>query len=237
MCEEIIYDTSTKKDCWYKDVCTSNLCDESSFCIRHYKMTTLIEKSTLKGKQQHSSSLKPDKVDYDAFVRLKNIQKNIKDFVSNGNNILIYSDNCGNGKTSWSIKLLLSYFNEIWADTDLVCRGLFISVPKLVFAMKENISKPNDYFQYVNENIVNADLVVWDEINYKDWTSFEQEYFLSILSQRLSLGKSNIYTTNFSLQVVKEKLGPRLASRIVGSSELIEFKGTDKRALGVSHNE
>ena len=130
--------------------------------------------------------------------------------------------------------MLLSYLNSIWPITELNCRALFISMPKFVQAMKENISKENEYYQYVNTNIVSADLVVWDEINYKDWTQFELDYMLNIISQRLSIGKSNIYTTNYDLDTITKKLGTRLASRIVGSSELIEFVGKDQRSVGVS---
>ena len=75
--------------------------------------------------------------------------------------------------------------------------------------MKENISKPNEYYQYVNDNIVNADLVIWDEINYKEWSSYEQDYVLNIISQRLAIGKSNIYTSNYNLKTIEERLGSR----------------------------
>ena len=201
------------------------------FCIRHYKMDALVTMSTLEGKQRYSIPLKPDSTDLDAFRRLKDIKDNISDFVTNGKNLLIYSTHTGNGKTEWSKKLLLAWFNTIWPTTDFECRGLFLSMPQLITAMKENISKPNSYFQYVNENIVKADIVVWDEINYKEWTSFEQEFLLNVISQRISKGKANIYTTNYDLNAIEKILGTRLASRIIGGSEHIEFKGSDKRNL------
>ena len=167
--------------------------------------------------------------DYAAFQRLKEIKNNINDFVKDGKNLLIYSINTGNGKTEWSKKLLLNWFDSIWPTTDIICRGLFISMPKLIQAMKDNISKENEYFQYINKNIITADLVIWDEINYKDWSNFEHDFMLNIISQRISIGKANIYTTNYSLQDIEKKLGSRLSSRIIGNSELIELKGSDKR--------
>ena len=39
---------------------------------------------------------------------------------------------------------------------------------------------------------------------------------------------------NYDLDTITKKLGTRLASRIVGSSEQIEFVGKDKRNVGVS---
>lgn len=229
---EYIYNVKEKENCWYKDICRKERCGDE-FCIRHYKMDSLIFMATMEGKQKYSVQLKPDAIDYDAFIKLRDIKNNIKDFVKEGKNLLIYSKNTGNGKTEWSKKLLLSWFDSIWPYTDVECRGLFISMPKLITCMKENISKPNEYFQYVNDNLVNADLVVWDEINYKDWSSFEQDFMLNIISQRVAIGKANIYTTNYDLQAIEQRLGSRLSSRIIGCSELVELKGSDKRGLGV----
>lgn len=226
---EINYQNFDKNKCWYKNICKKDLCDNNSFCIRHYKMSNLIALSTMEGNQCYSIPLIPDKVDYEAYTKLKDIKNNIKDFVEKGDNLLIYSNNTGNGKTEWSKKLLLSYFNSIWQNSDLVCRGLFISLPKLMPSMKDNIQNENKYFQYVEENLLKADIIIWDEINYKDWSAYEQDFMLNILSQRLAIGKSNIYTTNYNLKQVEQKLGSRLASRIIGNSIKIEFKGTDKR--------
>ena len=52
---------------------------------------------------------------------------------------------------------------------------------------------------------------------------------LNIISQRLAMGKANVYTTNYSLADIEKRLGTRLASRIIGGSELVELKGLDKR--------
>ena len=230
---EITYNYKDKENCWYKKICDCSKCDADSFCIRHYKVDYLVQAATLEGKQKYPITLKPDQVDYEAFVTLKEIKNDIENFVKDGKNLLIYSKHTGNGKTEWSKKLLLSWFNSIWHSTEMSCRGLFISMPKLVAAMKENISKPNEYFQFVNSNIIRADLVVWDELNYKEWTQFELDFMLNAISQRVAIGKSNIYTTNYDIPVIEERLGTRLASRIIGCSKCVEFKGLDKRGLNV----
>lgn len=234
--EQFRYDIADKENCWYKDICDKSKCGDT-FCIRHYKMQALVQRSMLGDKQQHSIPLSPDEVDYDAFMELRNIKSDIHNFVTDGKNLLIYSSNTGNGKTEWSIKMLLAWFNSIWSSTDFECRGLFVSLPRFVRAMKENFNKPNDYYEYVNANIVNADLVVWDEINYKEWTAFEQDYMLDVLSQRIAMGKANIYTTNYNINDIQSRLGTRLSSRIIGCSKCIELKGKDKRRWGVMNSE
>ena len=228
---EFLYDTKDKEKCWYKTICDGKKCGEGDFCIRHYKMSYLTNAAMMEGNQRYSVPLRPETVDTNAFVALRDIKDGINDFVKEGKSLLIYSKNTGNGKSSWATKLLLSWFNSIWATTDFECRGLFVSLPKFVFAMKENIQKPNEYFEYMNDNIRTADLVVWDEINFKDWTPYELDYLLSVIDQRVSVGKANIYTTNYDLKTIAEKLGTRLASRIRGNSECIEFKGKDRRGM------
>ena len=106
-----------------------------------------------------------------------------------------------------------------------------LSSPLSMFSCseKENISKENEYYNYVKDNIFTADLIIWDELNYKEWSEFEQDLMLNIISQRLAMGKANVYTTNYSLTDIEKRLGTRLASRIIGGSELVELKGLDKR--------
>lgn len=231
---EYIYNVDNKSQCWYKDICDKSKCG-NHFCIRHYKMDSLTHMATMEGKQKYPIQLKldVDGIDRDPYTQLKSIQSNISDFVHQGKNLLVYSERTGNGKTEWCKKLLLSWFDSIWPYTELECRGLFISMPRFINSMKENISNSNEYYQYINDNILKADLVVWDEINYKEYTTFEHDYLLSVISQRLAEGKSNIYTTNYSLPIIEQKLGTRLSSRIIGSSIKVEFKGKDKRSWGI----
>ena len=229
---EYVYDEQDKKNCWYKSICHSDLCepDENHFCVRHYKMHYLVSKSLLEGKERFTNTLTPDMRDVEAYRKLADIRSNIEKFVVDGNNLLIYSQNCGNGKTEWSKKLLLSWFNSIWHKTPFKCRGMFLFMPIFISSSKDSLSKTNEYYNYVMENIYDCDLVVWDEINYKNWTDYEAELLFNIISQRIAKGKSNIFTTNYDLNTITNKLGPRLSSRIIGSSELIEFKGADRRA-------
>lgn len=228
------YDVSEKEKCWYKSICDHHKCD-NEFCIRHYKMDSLTHMASMEGKQKYPIQLKldADGTDKEPYTKLKQIQNDISDFVNQGKNLLIYSECTGNGKTEWSKKMLFSWFNSIWTTTEITCRGLFISMPRFINAMKENITNPNEYFQYIHENILTADLVVWDEINYKEYATFEHDYFLGVISQRLATGKSNIYTTNYDLPIIEKKLGTRLSSRIIGSSIKIQLKGKDKRSWGV----
>lgn len=223
-------------DCYLTKQCkkyNSNNCPNESFCIKLFKVNELYDLSLLTDKQKQKVDLIPgrNKEDLDAFLKLKNIQDNIVGFVNDGNNLYLYSSCTGNGKTSWAIKMIQSYINKIWYKTDLKCKALFINVPRYLLAIKDSISNDNEYSNYIKANILNADIVVWDDIASKVATQFEHENLLSIIDTRINTGKSNIFTSNVCPNDLKELTGDRLYSRIINYSENIRFISSDMRGI------
>lgn len=208
-------------------------CSSDIFCIKLFKINELYNKALLSESQKVRIQLFPDAdgTDYDKFTQLKNIEVNIKSFVTEGRNLYLHSSRCGNGKTAWSIRMIQSYFDNIWADSDLTCRALFINVPKFLLALKDSIGTPSEYINHIKEFINIADLVVWDEIGIKNCTQFEFENLLSMINSRIDNGKSNIYTSNLTGEELLERVGERLYSRIINLSVDIELNGVDKRGL------
>lgn len=224
--------------CWLKEQCKKYAlghkeCDEDSFCMKLFKLDALYNLSLLPFNQRKRIDLRldADKVDEDKFVYLKGVQDNIKKFVSDGTNLYIYSHITGNGKTAWAIRLLQSYFNSIWPESNIECKGLFISVPRYLLAIKDNISQINDYAVSIKNNVLTADMVIWDDIGTKAATSFEHENMLSIIDCRMCNNKSNIFTSNVTPTELRDLAGERLYSRIINYSTCLEFKGQDKRGI------
>ena len=227
-------------DCYIKERCwkytnTDAECSKSSiYCPKLFRINYLYDEALLTKKQRLHTELRldEDKKDKEAFISLKNIETNIETFVKEGNNLYLHSRTCGNGKTEWAVRLLQSYVGKIWHKSDLRCRVLFISVSKYLLALKDNISNTNDYAVHINRNVMDADIVVFDDLATKGATTFELEHLLSIIDSRINEGKSNIYTSNASGEELREKVGDRLYSRIVNMSMDIELFGADKRGLG-----
>ena len=197
-------------------------------------MNFLTTYSLLSSKDKYPIPLIPDAdgTDKDKFLQLKEIQADINNFVTEGKNLFIYSKITGNGKSAWAKKLLLSWFNSIIYFSDYECRGLYINLPRFFNELKDNISNKSDYIQYVRDKIAKVDLVVWDEIGVKNLGNWEHDQLLNYINLRIEGGKSNIFTSNMGPEEIREKLGDRLYSRIIQTSQLIEFNGKDKRGLG-----
>ena len=225
-------------ECRYRNKCNGRDCNKE-FCQKKYRLDTLFSNSLLTEHQIKPVTLKVDAdgTDRNEFRQLAEIEKQIEGFVADGLNLYLHSYGCGNGKTSWSIRLLSTYFNKIWHKSNFGCQGMFINVPRYLLALKENISGHSEYAEFINAKVREADLVIWDDIAAKVGSEFELNHLLSIINYRIDAGKSNIFTTNLGPRELTKALGERLASRICNKSINIELRGSDKRALSFSAGE
>ena len=217
-----------REDCWYKDVCNADV--DCNMCIRFQEMQYLMENSNLPKSKQKPIPLDAPDCDLDAFKRLAEIKANIRQFVEDGRNIYITSAYTGNGKTSWAIKLLLKYFDEIWAGNGFNVRGIFIHVP--TFLIKSKDFKNNDKeFEELRKRILVADLVVWDDIASTNISAYDYSQLLAYIDSRTLNDVSNIFTGNCpTKESLTENVGDRLSSRVWGNNtEVIIFRGGDQR--------
>lgn len=221
------------KNCWLKNNCKQLHCDDPNGCMILYKLDFLYNQANVPLKLREPLILKVDAdgTDLEEFKQLKQIQDNVIEFINNGEQLLIHSKGCGNGKSSWALRLLQTYFNKIWLRADLNCKALFINVPHFLLALKDNISSKNEYIQHIKDNVLTCDLVIWDDIGTKNSTSFESENLLSMIEGRILNNKANIFTSNLNDQELHDALGDRLASRICNLGYNITFNGGDKRGL------
>ena len=144
------------KNCWLKDNC--NKCDCNGFCMRLYKLDFLYEQALISLMQRRHLTLRIDNngTDEEKFSELKNIENNIEEFVSKGDNLYIHSSIAGNGKTSWALRMVEAYFNKIWHKTSLSCKALFINVPSFLLALKDNITTKSEYIKHIKEKYIKS---------------------------------------------------------------------------------
>lgn len=213
-------------ECWYKDTCD----DDCNLCSVFVQMNWQMEHSGLPKAKQRPIALyltDDNSGDEDAFYRLADIRKDIVSFVEQGKNLYICSNLTGNGKTSWAIKMLHTYFHHTAVGNYDNLKGMFVPTADFLLKMKDF---NNPVSQTYKDNLENVDLVVWDDIALTNMTAYDYAQFYSIIDKRILAEKSNIFTTNcVSADRLAELVGAKLASRIYYTSEIIELKGKDMR--------
>ena len=228
---------TNNEDCPFYNSCNHIDCNKP-YCTRRIKIDALYDLALIpKARRKHIKLvLDINLTDEQEFCKLVDIERNIVKFVNSGQSLYIHSSIAGNGKTSWSIRLLTAYLKSVWLTTPTdECKALFVNVPSYLLGIKSAITKPNEEIEMIKDNILQADIVVFDDIGTKVATSFEHENLLSIIDTRINNGKCNIFTSNLNDDELHEALGDRLASRICSTPNNIELKGKDKR--GISQDE
>lgn len=179
--------------------------------------------------------------DKEAFKRLSEIRSDILGFLSSSvNNLIICSKNLGNGKTSWAVKLMLTYIESQSGKLDMIEEDKVTvdnydycvfcqSVPFLV-EMKQFGSNKAGYEMY--NRLCKTKLAIIDDLGAVPMSQYDYNIIYAILEKRLFAGRPTIITTNFTdIELAKKELGPRLADRMWSNSEVIEFKNKGFRGV------
>lgn len=221
------------KKCYAESFCSAfneqkSNCHE--YCIGFIQMNNIFALSNMPKRYRFQDLLEAG-VDRPSFEYLKNWQTNVKNHVEEGDGLFLISETKGNGKTSWSCKIMNEYFKKVALTNNLMCRGLFINVPEFFHDLKQSFDNPNDDFRDLMDNIKTADLVIWDDIGTESPTRFVRDTLYNFINYRYSEMKSQIFTSNVSLEQMNDDdwLGERTVSRIVGSCKTVNFKGHDRR--------
>ena len=218
-------------ECWYKKTCKNYKEECQKNCIRYNEMLYMMESANIPKGNQFRNELIPNPIDLKNFEFLTEIKKDVVNFVKNGENLYIYSSIFGNGKTTWAIKIMQNYFNLKWLGNGFTQRGLFIHVPSFLTKFKEVINKKDETFEDLKKQLLEVDLVIWDDIATCKLTDYDHTNLLTYIDQRKLNGKANIYTGNLNEQELVDALGNRLKSRVWNDSTIVELRGMDRRGL------
>lgn len=214
-------------ECWYLSTCEDD-CDK---CTVYLSMKYQMDNSGLFKSQQKPIALyigEGNEVDRDNYKRLAEIRKGIVEYIEDGNNLFICGRNSGNGKTSWAIKILQTYFHYTAQGNYDNLKGMFVSTVDLLLKLKDfNNPLPKRY----KDNLEQVDLVVFDDIAITNTLSaYDYTQLFNIINNRVAAGKSTIFTSNLTTyEELDNVLGQRLASRVYSTSEIIELKGVGMR--------
>lgn len=208
-------------------------CDR--YCVGRIQMSNIYHLSNIPKRFRKEIPITPEPQDADAFVKLREWRQNVVSHVEKGEGLFIVGRTKGTGKTTWATKIMNSYFLEVALTNNLRCRGLYVNVPQFFQDLKNSFDNPSEEFTEFEKNIKTADMVIWDDIGTESPTRFVRDILYTYIDYRYANEKTQIFTSNVLTEHLEHEdwLGDRIVSRILGSSEEIEFKARiDKRVSG-----
>lgn len=218
--------------CFAEDYCKRDRAHCSEVCGAYRVLRALFNLSRMPEKYRYTIKLTPDGQDLKAFTSLNEYKEGVLKKVEDGQGLYIWGGSTGTGKTSWVCKIMSHYFRKITFSTGLENEGLFIFLPSFLEDLRNSYSDKDPDFEQMLEMVNSCKLLIIDDIGAERVTEWVAERMVSIINRRSSNGLCTIYTSNLSPEQLKEKLGDRIASRVLGGSQIIEIKGGDRR-LGV----
>ena len=91
----------------------------------------------------------------------------------------------------------------------------------------------NKFNQNIQKNIVEylyeCDLLIIDDLGTENLTEFANNELFNLINRRLMNRKSNVISTNLSLNELQGRYNSRLTSRIMGNFTFLKFVGEDIR--------
>ena len=159
---------------------------------------------------------------YETDVPVK-IKDKIEKIVSTRKGLYIYGP-AGVGKTHTAYAIV-KFFEDKRFSVDVYNTSD-------MFRMMRNNFKNNsdDDSQDVYEDIINSrGLLIMDDIGAEKVTDWVRESFYLIINNKYENMIPIIFTSNYSLDELAEKVGDRICSRIAGICDVIKLEGEDKR--------
>lgn len=106
----------------------------------------------------------------------------------------------------------------------------FLNVPVLLKSIRDDFERPpKEKESLLNYLIENRDLLILDDLGSEKMSEWVEEVFYLLINKKYEEMIPIIYTSNCSLDELSDRLSDRIISRIIGSCDVIELKGEDRR--------
>lgn len=106
----------------------------------------------------------------------------------------------------------------------------FINVPILLKSIKDDFDrKPSDKEHLLDKLMNNRDLLILDDLGSEKMSEWVEETFYLLINKKYEEMIPIIFTSNYSLDELSNRLSDRIISRIIGSCEIVELTGKDRR--------
>lgn len=207
--------------------------DATSWCNPNYRLTKAIQLSNIPPAYIKANiyNIKVDKYNEQEVDNiLRPAINNIVNAVDEGRNFVIFNKETGTGKTYFGASLL----NHFIYKTCLTSRfdfenplGLFVEYPALIDSLR--YYRDDEEVLSLIEKIKTAPFVLFDDVGAGKLSEFALEQTYMLLNYRFNNKKATIFTSNLSLEQLKENMTSRIFSRMMNDAVCIKLGGLDRR--------
>ena len=215
--------------CFAEAYCQKDRSACSELCGGYRVLRALYNLSRIPERYRYTITLEATESDLPAFEALNDYKESVLEKVEAGDGLYIWGKSTGSGKTSWACKIMSHYFRKVAFDTGLENEGLYIFLPTFLEDLRDYYDNKDPYFEQVLSMVKDCKLLIVDDIGAERVTEWVRERMVSIINTRVSNNLATIYTSNLSPEELKEELGDRISSRVLGSSQVVEITGGDRR--------
>ncbi len=207
------------------------MCDCFKNSIRQITYDSLCDRVPLEKFRFDNFSLDyyPDFYDENGIVPRNRMKNNFDyctnyadDFNKSSGNILMYG-NTGLGKTHLSLAIAGEVAKKGYTVIYGSAQNLLTNLENEKFGRGIQVG--------VEQSIQDCDLLIIDDLGAEFSTQFTVSAIYNILNTRLLMSKPTIISTNLTIKEIEDKYTQRIASRILGSFDMMAFAGKDVRVL------
>lgn len=156
----------------------------------------------------------------DRMSAILNICKKYADQFSLSSPNLLFMGSSGLGKTHLSLSIVKEVLKKGFVPVYSSAENLFSKIEEEKFT--GNTKESYDM-------VLNADLLVIDDLGTEVSTSVTKAFLYNIINTRILSGKPTIISTNLTMKEIEEKYTARVASRLIGNYSAYKFLGNDIR--------
>lgn len=110
---------------------------------------------------------------------------------------------------------------------------IFGTVPELLYKLRSTYNNNFDSSENtIIESYTNSETLYLDDLGTEKASEWALEKLFFIIDRRYKNEKRILFSSNYSLSQLSNRLDDRIASRIAGMCDVIEMKGPDRRIQG-----
>lgn len=137
---------------------------------------------------------------------------------------ILFTGKAGRGKTFLSSCIAKELMDRRFSVVYLSAVDMFDFLSKYKFDYD-----PSEEVQEMNQYILDCDLLIIDDLGTEMVTQFTVSALYSVINDRMMAHKPVILSTNLSPEELRTRYSAQIASRILGTYQVLQFLGNDIR--------